>query len=118
MDVVKTVVLALIVSAVGVLGLSLLLGFISLDENILIGINQAFKVVSLLVGCLLGFKEKKNGFIKGLLSGLLFGVCSWLLFGLTSSSLEFSLTTLTDIGLAGAMGCIAGIIAVNLGKKQ
>ena len=117
LDISKTVLVALLVSAVFILGLSLLIGFVPIGDKVLVAVNQGVKAISLLISSLLCYKEKSKGLIKGLLVGILYALISWLLFGTVQDSLNFSTSTLIDIGIGAVMGMVCGCLSVIFSKK-
>ncbi len=116
-DIFSSSLIALIFSAIFILGLSLLIGFVPIGEKWLVAINQVIKVFSLLFASLLCFKERSMGAIKGPIVGLLYSLLSWLLFGTVQNSFEFTLSTGIDLLLGVVMGLIGGIFAVVFNKK-
>ena len=117
-DIIKTVIVALVFSAVFILGLSLLVGFVPIGDKAIVAINQAVKALSLLFSSLLCFKDKSKGAVKGLIAGILYALFSWLLFGTVQDSLSFTLSTLIDVLIGAVMGLIAGSISVIFGRKS
>ena len=117
LDISKTVLVALLVSAVFILGLSLLIGFVPIGDKVLVAVNQGVKAISLLISSLLCYKEKSKGLIKGLFVGILYALISWLLFGTVQDSLNFSTSTLIDIGIGAVMGMVCGCLSVIFSKK-
>lgn len=118
LDVLKGTFLSLIVGVILVLVFAIIVKFVPIDANILVGINQAIKVISIFLGCALGFKAKKLGILKGAIVGILYTVFIILIFGLIEKSLTFSISSLIDVGLGLVLGAISGIIAVNIGKNK
>ena len=118
MDIIKTILISLIISAIMILGLTLLIAFVPITDKILVLINQVIKVVSLLAAMLLCFKEKRGGIPKGLAVGLLYSLFSWLLFGLAENDFSFSSSDIVDIIFGTAIGLICGILAVMFGRKN
>lgn len=117
-DIIKTVLIALIFSAIFILGLSLLIGFVPVSNKVIVAVNQGIKALSLLFSCLLCFKDKSKGLLKGVIVGLLYALISWLLFGTVQDALSFSVSTLIDIALGVVMGAISGSAAVIFSRKQ
>ena len=117
-DTLKTVLVALIFSAVFVLGVSILLSFVPLSDTVLTVVDQVVKVLSLLFASLLCFKDKSKGAVKGLLCGVLYALFSLLLFGLAQGKTSFSVYLLADVGFGALIGLISGSIAVMVSKKK
>lgn len=115
-DVLRTTLVAVIISLVMVLVFSLIINFVSINNNIIMAINQAIKVFSILIACFIGIKDKRQGVLKGALSGLLFTLLAILVFSIVSRSITFSSLNLIDIALGIVAGGISGVLAVNLKK--
>ena len=118
LDVLKGTFLSLIVGVILVLVFAIIVKFVPIGANVLVGINQAIKVISIFLGCTLGFKMKKGGILKGAIVGILYSVFIILIFGLIEKSLTFNVSSLIDVGLGLVLGAISGIIAVNVGKNK
>ena len=118
LDIVKTVVIAVLISMVLVLVFALVVKATDIDGDAISYVNQGIKIVSVLVGTLIGFKRGgKAGWIKGLLSGVLYVATSFLVFSLISENLSFDNLTWVDFLTGAAVGMICGILTVNLKKS-
>lgn len=117
-DILRATVIAVIVSLVTVLVFSLIVNLTNVNEKIILPVNEAIKVVSILIGCFIGFKELKHGAFKGAISGLLYTFLSILIFGIISHSVKFNALSLIDVALGIVAGAISGIIVVNLKRKS
>ena len=118
LDIVKTVVIAVLISMVLVLVFALVVKATDIDGDAISYVNQGIKIVSVLVGTLIGFKRGgKAGWIKGLLSGVLYVATSFLVFSLISENLSFDNLTWVDFLTGAAVGLICGVIAVNVKKS-
>jgi len=118
LDIVKTVVVAVLVSMVLVLIFALIVKATDLSEDTIGYVNVAIKIVSILIGTLLGFKRGgTGGWLKGLISGLLYVVTSFLVFASISGNLSFGDLSWIDVLTGAVVGLICGVIAVNVKKK-
>ena len=107
-------VIAVSISLVLILIFALLLRFVNIDTGFIMPINQVIKMVSIFIGCLVGFKSNKyNGFLKGLAVGVVYTVLAYLIFSLLSFSFNFNIAFIFDILCAMLIGGISGIIVVN-----
>lgn len=118
LDVVKASIVALILSLIGVLLLALFVKLFSLQNNVIMPINQVIKILSILGGCLIGFKVKEKGALKGGAVGLVYTLLSILVFGLLEKTVSFKAFNWYDLVAGLVAGIISGIIAVNIGKKK
>ena len=118
LDIVKTVVVAILCSMILVLVFALVVKATDIDEKGIAYANQGIKIVSVLIGTLVGFKRGGSaGWLKGLISGLLYVFFSFLVFSLISGELSWSNLTWIDFLTSAAVGVICGVIAVNVKKS-
>lgn len=118
LDVIKTVVIAVLISMVLVLVFALIVKATDLSDATIGYVNQGIKIVSVLVGTLLGFRRGgKGGWLKGLLSGLLYVVTSFLVFAAISGSFSVGELSWVDVLMGAVVGLICGVIAVNVKKS-
>ncbi len=119
LDIIKTVVVAILCSMILVLVFALIVKATDIGETGISYVNQGIKIVSILVGTLVGFKRGgRGGWLKGLISGLLYAITSFLVFSLISGSLSVKNLTWLDFVTGAAVGVICGIIAVNVKKDS
>ena len=116
LEVVKAMIIAIIVSLV----LILLAAFIIKIFNIATGaipiINQVIKGISILVGCLIALRLPHNGWVRGIVVGLLYIAISFVIFSLLDGHFDWGLHILNDVALGSVTGMLSGIIAANLKK--
>lgn len=118
LDIFKSSLIALIIALIGVLVLGLCVKLFNMAGKVTMPILQVVKIISILGGCLMGFKQKAKGALKGGVSGVLFTLISVLVFGLIENTVSFKAFNWFDLIAGLAAGVICGIIAVNLGKKK
>lgn len=118
LDIIRTTIIAVIISLVLVLVFALIVNLVEVGEKVILPVNQAIKVISILASCFVGFKENKQGAFKGALSGLCYTLLSVLVFGLISKEISFNLMKLIDVSLGIVAGAISGILSVNIRKKS
>lgn len=118
LDIIRTTIIAVIISLVLVLVFALIVNLVEVGEKVILPVNQAIKVISILTSCFVGFKENKQGAFKGALSGLCYTLLSVLVFGLISKEISFNLMKLIDVALGIVAGAISGILSVNIRKKS
>ncbi len=108
---------AVSISLVLILFFALIVHFSGLSESFIMPINQVIKVLSIFTGTTLGLKtNKQQGFIKGLLIGLIYTIFAYVLFSILSSSISIGLSSLNDLAFGSLIGGLSGVIAVNLKK--
>ena len=117
MQILKGSLASLSISLVGILLFALLIHFTGLSDGFIMPINQVIKIVSIFVGVFLALKtNKKQGFVKGLLIGLIYTFLAYVLFSILSSTVSVGITSLNDLLFGGLIGGISGIISVNIKK--
>ena len=118
LDIIKTVVVAILVSMILVLVFALIVKATDLNENAVTYVNVAIKVISIAVGCLIGFRRGgKMGWLKGLICGVLYVVTSFLVFSFISGNLSLKNVTWLDFVTGAVVGVLSGILAVNVKKS-
>ena len=118
LDIIKTVIIAVLVSMVLVLAFSLIVKATDIGDQTIDYVNLGIKIVSVLVGTILGFKRGgKFGWLKGLLSGVLYVVTSFLVFASISGNFSAQSLTWLDFLTGGVVGLLCGVIAVNVKKE-
>lgn len=116
-DLVRSVLVALIFSLLLVLAFALIVRWASLDNNALVVGNYVIKFLSVLAGVLIGFKQRKNGILKGAILGLTFMLVTFLIFGAMEGFKGVSFNWL-DLIFLTIGGGILGVIKVNLPTKK
>lgn len=118
LDIIKTVVIAVLISMVLVLVFALIVKATDISDTTIGYVNVAIKIVSVLVGTLLGFKRGgSGGWLKGLISGLLYVFTSFLVFASISGKFSIGDLSWVDVLTGAVVGLICGVIAVNVKKK-
>ena len=116
LEVVKAVIIALIISLVGVLLAALVIKLFNVPSGAIPIINQVLKGVSVLVACLVSFKIPKNGWVKGIAVGLFYTALAFVIFSLLDGAFKFDLTILNDVAIGCVSGFLSGIITANISK--
>lgn len=116
-DIARATLIAVIISLISVLIFGIVIKLTDVPDGIILPINQVIKVISVLLGCIIGFKQKEKGALKGAVVGTLYTALSVLIFWIICGSPKGSFSW-ADALTGVISGVIAGIIAVNVGKKQ
>lgn len=114
LDVVRGVIIALVLSMILVLLVSVIAKYTDMSDQVATALNQIIKVIALFGGILLGFRSGKWGLVLGLVAGLLFTLLSFGIFSLISGKLDFNQITVFDFLLGLLAGGASGILVVNL----
>jgi len=118
LDVLKAVLFSTLISLGLILIFAVIIKFASLPNNVIMPVNIAIKIISVLAGTLIGFKRASNGLLKGAITGLVYMLFTFFIFAALSGfkDVKFSWIDLVTLPVAGA---ISGIIAVNIrGRKN
>ena len=117
LDVLKAVLFSTLISLALVLVFAIVLKFTSLPTKAIMPVNIVIKLVSIFVGCLIGFKTKQNGILKGAIAGLVFMLLTFFIFAALNAfkDVKFSWIDLITLPIAGAL---SGIVAVNIKSKK
>lgn len=117
LDVLKAVLFSTLFSLGFVLIFAIIIKFAALPNNVILPVNIAIKIISLLIGTIIGFKQKKNGLIKGAITGLIYMLFTFFIFAALNAfkDVKFSWIDLITLPVAGA---ISGIIAVNIKGRR
>ena len=116
-DILKAVLFSTLISLGLVLIFAMIIKFASLPSNVIMPVNIAIKIVSVLIGTLIGFKQPQNGLLKGAVSGLIYMLFTFFIFAALSGfkDVKFSWIDLITLPIAGA---ISGIMAVNIRSRR
>lgn len=116
-DVLKAVLFATLISLALVLIFAIVIRFANVENKVIMPVNIAIKILSLLVGVLLAFKNQQNGLVKGAISGLAYMLFTFLIFSALSGFKDVTFSWIDLITLP-VVGAISGIITVNLKARK
>lgn len=117
-DISKSLLYSIIISFVLILIFALILKVSNLKSGVIAPVCAGIKTVSILVGIFIGFKENKNGMVKGAICGLLYILLSFLIFGLLDGGFKDAVLTWFDVLMGIVAGLISGIITVNIKRNN
>lgn len=115
-DVIKSIVFSLVFSLLFILVFAIFVKYLSLGEEVIVPVNYVIKVLSILLGSVLGYKNLEKGAVKGISVGLLYYLLSILLFSILSGSFAIVKFSVVDLICLCLVGVISGIITVNVKK--
>ena len=110
--VVKSVVMAVIISLISILIFAFIVKVASLSSGTIKAVNQFIKVIALFLGCFT-FINGSRGAIKGAIIGVFYILLLYLLFYIFGSG-EFGIGFFIDLICCSIVGVISGIISVNI----
>ncbi|MCL2540345.1 MAG: TIGR04086 family membrane protein [Firmicutes bacterium] len=118
LGVIKGSAYAVIVSLVCILLFAVIIKYTAIPEAWIQPVNQVIKGLSVLIGAWAAAKKiKSNGWLMGLLIGLVYTILAFLVFSILDGEFRFTLNILNDLLFGGIMGLIAGILMVNIIKR-
>ncbi len=115
-EVIKAVIIAIIISLVGVLLAALVIKLFNLSSTAIPIINQVIKSISVLVACLIAFKTPHGSWVKGIIAGLFYTVLAYVIFSLLNGKFTIDIGILNDVAVGVVSGFLSGIIASNIRK--
>ncbi|MDR1093149.1 MAG: TIGR04086 family membrane protein [Clostridiales bacterium] len=117
LELITASVIAVLISLILLLFSAFLAKSLNLSDGWLMPIDQFIKAVSLFAGAMIAFKDKRNGWLKGLVLGLIYIALAFVIFSLASDTgFTFDLSLLWDSLLGAGMGLICGVLVVNIKK--
>jgi|GEM_PF-324294 len=119
LEMLKAIIVALIISLVLILISAAIIAFTNIPTTAIPIINQVIRGVAILVTAILVFRLPKNGWIRGIIFGILYTIITFIVFSLMDTEgFNISLSLLNDIAFGAVMGLICGILCVNLRKSK
>lgn len=116
-EIVKAVIIALIISLIGVLIAAFAIKLFNLSTEFTIVVNQVIKTVAVLLGCLFSLKHAGNGWIRGIIVGLIFSLVSYLVFSIIGGEFTFDISFLNNTVIGISAGLVSGIISMFIRKN-
>ena len=110
---VKTVIVAVVLSLLLVLAFAGIVTVFEMDAYFVDIFNMVIKGASVFLAVLICFRLPHNGWLRGVICGVVFALISYLVYGLISNSLCISPGLFADAALGGACGLVGGILSVN-----
>ncbi len=115
-DIVRSVLYAVLITLVLILLFALIVKFAELTEGVIRPVNQVIKVLSIFLGLLMGIKVREKGLSKGFLSGLIFTALSIILFSFLSLEPVLSSANLIEVLAGSVIGAVSGAIILLIKK--
>ena len=117
LQIIKGVIISLIISLCLVLIFALFIKLFSFSDATTKPINYVIKIVAVFVGGFLAINGDQ-GFLKGLIIGVVSLLTAYLLFGVLGGGLKVGVSVIWEILLGATIGAFSGIIAVNFKNKR
>lgn len=117
-EILKGILYSVIFSIIFVIIFALILKLCNADEKVIMPINVAIKILSIMLGCMVAFKSGQKGMLKGFIVGLFFILITYLIFSIINKSFKENPVTVYDFLFCSLAGIISGIIGVNIRKSK
>lgn len=114
----KAVIIAIVVSLIAIIIQALCLKFFNMSEELIPIVNQIIKGLSIFLGCILSIRGLKNGWLKGLIVGVIYMIVGFTLFSVLYGEFSANITLINDIVLGSITGLLSGVICANVGKSK
>ena len=115
-EIVKANVISLLFALIAILLSPLAVKIFSVSDGAIPIVNQVIKSVSIFIGVIFSLKKPNNGWLRGLICGIIFVALSFVVFSALDNKFVFGLSLLNDFVLGAISGMLSGIIAVNIRK--
>lgn len=116
--VLKGSLIALSFSLIAILIFAFLLRIMTISDSAIKPINQVIKILSILVGVLVGLKKNRDmGLLRGLVIGCFYTIFAFVSFSILDGNFSFSISLINDLLFGSIAGAVCGVIAVNLRRK-
>ena len=93
--IIKSTLIAVLISVVAILGFAILLKFIDMSDLVIKIINQIIKIISIFFGNFILLKnDKSRGLVKGLFLGIMYTLIAFVVFSMLNSSITFGFSNL------------------------
>ena len=115
LDVLKSGGIATIASIFLITLFAIIIKTTGLSDAVITPVNIIIKIVSVVIGCMLGYKTFNMGAVKGLMTGALYLALSHLCFYALSGFKLINISLIETFSLL-LVGAVSGIIAVNWKK--
>lgn len=111
----KGSVVAIIITLVGLLILSLILTYTSANENVSLPTIIIITAISIIIGSIISSKKiSKRGMLNGGIVGFIYIAAIYILSSIITTGFRFNMYTLIMFIVAIVAGIIGGIIGVNI----
>lgn len=117
-DVLRATIFAVLMSVILTGILAILTKYVNIDGNVVKIINIACRILSILVGCILGIGYCEKGIIKGVTVSLMFILITYIIYGIIKGNFAISKIMLVDAIADIIFGMISAVISVNVKVKR
>jgi putative membrane protein (TIGR04086 family) len=109
---------SVIMSLLCICAFALAIKWFDIQDGAIAVVNQILKVLSVVAGVYAALRlQKKQGFAKGSLIGVLFMAVTYFLFACVEGNFNFWPSLFSDMLMGLISGGLSGILFVNLSKK-
>ena len=116
-DLLRGALLALLISIAGVIILAVIAKFADLSDGVITGVNIGVRILSILLGMLIGVRAGRYFIAKGVAVGGIFALITYILSVILAGGFNNSAMTLYDALACILAGIISGGICAVLPRK-
>ena len=116
-EIIKAVIISLIFSLVFVLVAAFAIKFFNIPVGAVPIINQVIRSLSILLGCLIALRRPGHGWLRGIISGLLYSAIAFVLFSVMGDGFTWDVSILNNTAVGMAAGLISGIMAMVIRRN-
>lgn len=113
LDYTKGLIVAMMISFALVIGFAFSLKWLEFNDSLIMPINLAIKVISVVFGSFIAVKGEERGLFKGLIFGVLYMSIAFASFSILANTFILDLSFFLDLICSAVAGGIVGIIKVN-----
>ncbi len=117
MEIVKAVIIGLVISLILVLGAAFVIKTFNVGTEAMPIVNQIIRTVSILVACLFSLRRPGNGWLRGMIAGLVYAIFAYIVFSLLGGGFDFDITLLNNTVIGMAAGLVSGIISMLIRRN-
>ena len=110
-SIIKAVLLAIIITLVGVVLLAVVLKFVDLSSSVINYVNNAVKILAIFIMVLYIKKREDNLLVKSILGGFLYALLIFVIFSILNGFLALNMGFIYDLLFAVIAAALASIIS-------
>lgn len=115
-EIIKAVIIAVIISLIGILIAALAIKYFSISTDYITIINSVIKIVSIFLACVISLRLPKDGWVRGIIVGIIFIIVAFFLYSALSGIFEIGISLLYDVAIGSVTGLISGIFVSVMRK--
>ena len=109
----KGLIVSMMISFAFVIGFAFSLKWFTFNDSVIVPVNLAIKVLSVIIGSMIAVKGDEKGLFKGVIFGVLYMMIAFGSFSVLANTFILDLSFFLDLICSAVAGGIVGIIKVN-----